>query len=79
MAQSLDATLARLDRTAQQFRSFSADIQRNVHTAIVNDDSRDSGTIRVKRDKAGITRMTIDFTGKDAKTVAFDGSAVSVY
>lgn len=78
-AQTLDATFARLDKTAQQFRAFSADIHRDVHTAIVNDDAKDGGTIRVKRDKAGATKMLIDFTGTDAKTVAFDGANASVY
>ena len=42
-AQSLDAALARLDKSAQQFHAVTADIQRNVHTAIVNDDSKESG------------------------------------
>jgi outer membrane lipoprotein-sorting protein len=75
--QSLNTVLARLDKTAQQFKSVAADLKRDVHTAIVNDDTIETGTIKVKRDKE--TRMLIDFTGPDAKTIAFDGSAVSIY
>jgi outer membrane lipoprotein-sorting protein len=78
-AQSLDAVFARLDKSAQQFHAVIGDIKRNVHTAIVNDDSIENGTIKVKRDKNGVTRMLIDFTGADAKSVAFDGATVSVY
>jgi outer membrane lipoprotein-sorting protein len=78
-AQSLDAVYARLDKSAQQFHSFSADIRRNVHTAIVNDDSRENGTIKVRRDKSGLTHMLIDFTGADSKTVLFDSTTVSIY
>lgn len=78
-AQSLDAVFERLDKSARQFHAVSADIDRNVHTAIVNDDARDSGTIKVRRDKNGTTRMLIEFTGRDAKSVSFDGSTVSIY
>lgn len=77
-AQSLDAVFARLDKSAQQFKAVAADIKRDVHTAIVNDDTIETGTIKVKREK-GSTRMLIDFTGKDSKTVAFDGATVSIY
>jgi outer membrane lipoprotein-sorting protein len=77
-AQSLDAVYARLDKSAQQFKSVSADLKRDVHTAVVNDDTIETGTIKVKREKSG-TRMLIDFTAPDRKTVAFDGATVSVY
>ncbi len=82
-AQSLDAVFARLDKSAVQFRAVSAEIKRNVHTAIVNDDSVETGTIKVKRDKAErdkppMTRMLIEFNGVDPKSVSFDGDAVSV-
>jgi outer membrane lipoprotein-sorting protein len=77
-AQSLDAVYARLDKAAQQFKSVSADLKRDVHTAVVNDDTIETGTIKVKRDKGG-TRMLIDFTAPDKKAVAFDGAAVSMY
>jgi outer membrane lipoprotein-sorting protein len=76
--QSLDAVYARLDKSAQQFKSVTADIKRNSHTAIVNDDAIDNGEIKVKREK-GITRMLIDFTGTDAKKVVFDGATVSIF
>ena len=77
-AQSLDAVYARLDKSAQQFKSVSANIKRDTHTAVVNDDAIETGAIRVKRDKNG-TRMLIDFTTPDKKTIAFDGDTGSVY
>ena len=78
-AQSLSGVMARIDRTAPQFKSMTANIKRDVHTAIVNDDTIESGTIRFKRVKAGETRALIAFTGPDAKSVAFDGATVSLY
>jgi outer membrane lipoprotein-sorting protein len=77
-AQSLGEIFARLDKASQQFKSLEAGINRNVHTAVINDDARDSGTIRVKREKSQ-TRMLIDFTMPDPKTVAIDSMAVSIY
>jgi outer membrane lipoprotein-sorting protein len=78
-AQSLDDVFARMDKTARQFRSVAADIKRTVHTAVIDDDSVETGTIRVKREKSRDTRMLIDFTTPDSKAVAFDGATVSVY
>jgi outer membrane lipoprotein-sorting protein len=78
-AQSLDEVFARMDKTAQQFRAVAADLKRTVHTAVINDDAVDSGTIKVKRDKSRETRMLIDFTKPDAKTVAIDATTVSIF
>jgi outer membrane lipoprotein-sorting protein len=78
-AQSLAETFVRMDKTSQQLKTVAADIKRDVHTSIINDDSIDSGTIKLKREKAGDIRMLIDFTGTDAKTVSLGDATVSVY
>jgi len=78
-AQSLNEVYTRMDKTAQQFKSIAADIRRDIHTAVINDDTIESGTIKVKREKARETRMLIDFIGPDAKTISLDGSMVSIY
>src|SRR6266566_8144059 len=64
-AQSLTDVFARMDKTAQQFKSIAADIRRTVHTAVINDDTVENGTIKVKREKGRETRMLIEFTGPD--------------
>ncbi|HWE50898.1 MAG TPA: sigma-E factor regulatory protein RseB domain-containing protein [Bryobacteraceae bacterium] len=78
-AQTLNDVMARMDKTAPQFKSMMADMRRKVHTAIVNDDSMDNGTIKVKREKAGETHMLIELTGPDAKSVSFDGKEARIY
>ena len=79
-AQSLESALARLDRAAPQFHTYQADMRHLVHTAVINDDSVDQGTIKFKRDKSHETRVLIDITGADAKAVAVDSSsAVNIY
>ena len=77
-AQSLNDALARIDKSAPQFKSMISDMKSDVHTAIVNDDTVDNGTMKLKRDK-GVTLALIEFTGADAKGVAFDGKTVSIY
>lgn len=78
-AQTLDDAYARLDKTAQQFKSVTADMKRVVHTAVINDDEKDQGSIKVRHDKGHDTKMLIQFTGTDEKTVAIDGPQISVY
>jgi outer membrane lipoprotein-sorting protein len=78
-ASVINDAFARMDKSAQQFKSVTADMKRNVHTAVINDDAMDMGTIRVKREKSHDTRMLIEFTGIDAKSVSVDGASVSVY
>ena len=75
----LAKAFTRLDQTAQQFRSVTADFKRNVHTAVINDDARDMGSIKVRREKSHDTRMLIEFTAPDVKSVALDGTKLRVY
>lgn len=76
---TLDDAFAAMNKTAQQFRGVTADLQRDVYTAVVDDHSIDSGVIRVKRDKSHDTRMLIEFTSPATKFVALDGGTASVY
>ena len=75
----MDDIFARMDKTAGQFKSVASDIKRDVHVAVINEDTIETGTIKVKRDKPQQTRMLIEFTKPDPKTVWFDGSSASVY
>jgi outer membrane lipoprotein-sorting protein len=77
-AQTLNDAFARMDRAAQQFRAVEAGIKRDNHTAIIDEDSYDTGVFRLKRDK-GDVKMLIDFIGPDAKMVSLAGSNASIY
>jgi outer membrane lipoprotein-sorting protein len=78
-AQSLSDTFARMDKTAKDLKAVTAEIKRDVHTTVINDDEIDSGSFNLRREKSHQPHMLIDFTGKDAKTVALDDNTVSVY
>ncbi len=75
----MNAAFARLDKTAQQFKAVTADIQRDVYEAVINDHEKDMGTIKARREKTHDTRMLIDLTSPDAKTALVDATSVSVY
>jgi len=77
-AQSLSDVFAKMDSSAQTFKGMTADIRQTAHTAVVNDDSTEVGIIRLKRIKAGDTRILVDFTKPEAKTVSIDGGKVSI-
>jgi outer membrane lipoprotein-sorting protein len=78
-AQTLNDTFARMDKTAPQLKSVIAGMKRDVHTAIINDDEIDNGTIKMKREKSHGVLMLIELTGNSAKTVALDDSRVTIY
>jgi len=78
-AGDLNAVLDRIDRAGAAFRGMSAKLRRLSHTAVINEDNVDSGTILLKRVHARDLRMLIDLTEPDPKSVAFQGHIVEIY
>lgn len=76
---SLDAVLSQMDEAAAGFKSMSAKVRRVAHTAVINDDNVDSGTILLKRPKPRDMRMLVDLTEPDPKAVAFQGRKIEMY
>ena len=77
-SQTLNSTFAELDRAAPSFKAMTADIKRVIHTAAINDDSNDDGSMKLKRTKKD-TKMLIVFTGKEAKTVSLEGQTFKIF
>lgn len=75
----LNEVFARMDKNAASFKGMTADIKQMVHTAVVNDDSTENGTIRLKRASRNDTKILVDFTNPDAKTISVDGQQVRIY
>src|SRR5215470_15508389 len=75
----LDATLARMDQAAAEFKGLSADLRNVHHPAVINDDTVDEGTILIRRLKPHDTRMLFDVKHPDPKTYAFDGRKFEMY
>lgn len=75
----LDAVLERLDQAGAAFHGMSAHLRRLQHTAVINEDNTDSGTVLLKRTHRRDLRMLIDLTEPDPKTVAFQGHTLEIY
>lgn len=76
---SLQAVFNHMDQASAKFKGLKADTKKLTHTAVINDDSVDSGTIVVKVPKPHDLRMLIDFKQPDRKTVAIAGTKVEIY
>ena len=76
---SLSATLARMDEAAAQFKGLQADVQKTAHTAVMNEDSVDAGTIVVKRPKPNDIRVLFDFKPPNPRQVLIAGVKVDIY
>lgn len=77
-AESLADVLARMDKAALEFRSFSADVKRTEFTAVLSESETSSGSVRVRRAKGGVTGL-MEFGEPDPRRIRFDGRTAQTY
>jgi len=77
-ADSVDDVLARMDRTAPSFKTFSADLRSVAHTAVINEDAVDTGRIVLRRGKHDMA-MLVDFAPPNPKSVAVHDHKAEIY
>ncbi len=75
----LQGTFAGMDRASIGFRTMSADIRMLKHTAVINDDSVETGTILLKRERPGDIRVLINVAQPDPKSYAIKGGKAEIY
>jgi outer membrane lipoprotein-sorting protein len=75
----LDAVFARMDKAAPMFKGLRADIKKVAHTAVINEDTVDIGTIIVKAPKPHEFHMLVDLQQPDKKSVGINGTIVEMY
>lgn len=78
-AQTVDAVLARMDKSAPNFHAISANVEMATFTAILTDTTTENGTLKMQRLASGEVRAIIDFSGQDARDIAFLGKKVQIY
>ncbi len=76
--ESLDEILARMDQSARNFKTFTADIKRTEYTKILNDKEVVEGIERVKKAN-GNTVTLVEFRGPNAQTVRLSAKTAEVY
>jgi outer membrane lipoprotein-sorting protein len=72
---TLEYVLTMMDRSAQDFRTLTAALDHVTYTALVKDTSTESGEIYVRKD----SKMRIDFTRPDPRTIIRNGDNLYIY
>jgi outer membrane lipoprotein-sorting protein len=75
----LEAVLARMDRVAATLKDLSADLTKTHHTAVINEDTEDSGTMFIKRPKPQESLMRVEITQPEPRQYAMDAHKAEVY
>ena len=75
----LQDLLSRMDQAASSFQSMSAKVKYITHTAVLNDNSEESGTVLMKKVRPGQVQGLTDFIAPDRRTVAIDQRKIQVY
>ena len=78
-ADDLQKVYSKIDSGADGFKGLTADIKRDAHMDLINEDDVEAGKIVVKRSKPGDVHMRIDFLEPNQKQVAFSGSKAEIY
>lgn len=76
---SREAVLAKMDEAAASFRSMTGKIRKTTHTAVINDDSVESGTIHLRRLNQRDIRLLVDIVEPDPKSYALQGRKAEIY
>jgi outer membrane lipoprotein-sorting protein len=77
--ETLDGVLNLLDHAGSQFKGMSAKFEQVKHTAIVNEDSPSTGTIKIKKKQTNDILGLLEFEKPDQKTVVLNGKNVEIY
>lgn len=82
-AEDVPAILARMDASAPQLRTMSADIEMETLTAVINDKITEHGSLKMKKGKDNSVRAIIDFSGQadpaQSRVIRFSGKTVRIY
>lgn len=71
--------MAKLDTAAAQFRSMTADLKQTSFTAVLNESTTASGSIKLQRSKPKDLRMLVEFITPDPKTVFYENRKLQIF
>lgn len=75
----LKDVLARIDKSAGEFRGMTATLTKVSYTAVIQDKTEEQGTITMRIGKGKEMEVKIDFTKPDPKTWAFHNRIAEEY
>jgi len=71
--------LARMDQAAAKFQQMTADVTHTTHTAVLDEDSVESGSLRMRRVPTGEIQGLVALTKPDAKFYSFEKRTLKIY
>jgi outer membrane lipoprotein-sorting protein len=71
--------LARMDKAANEFKSMTAQVAHLTHTDVLDDNSKESGAVIMKKVAPGEVQGRVDFTAPDVKTYTIEKRRVQEY
>ncbi|MDQ2948658.1 MAG: outer membrane lipoprotein carrier protein LolA [Acidobacteriota bacterium] len=75
----LQDLLSRMDQAAGSFQAMSANVKYVTHTAVLDDNSEEGGSVLMKKVRANLVQGLIDFTTPDRRTVTIEQRKVQIY
>lgn len=78
-ADPLEDILSRMDRASASFKGMSGHITQTSHTAVIDEDNVESGTVRLRKSRGSDIRLLVNFTQPDVKTVQLQGQSLDIY
>ncbi len=77
-ADTLKDVLGRMDRSAETFQGMTANLSQLQHTAIIDEDERDSAAVRMKKTKEGLQGF-VEFADPNRRLIGFKNRQLEVY
>lgn len=75
----LQDLMARMDQAAAKFQAMSANVQYITYVKVIDDTSKETGTVKMKKVHQGEIAGRIDFITPDERTVVFQKREARVY
>ena len=76
---SLQDLLSRMNQAASSFQAMSAKVKYVTHTAVLDDNSEEGGSVLMKKIRSNLVQGLIDFTTPDRRTVTIEQRKVQIY
>jgi len=68
-----------MDRAGTEFRDMTASIDQIDYTAVIQDTTRETGKVAIKKTRGAQMLMRVDLSSPDPKTATFNGDKAEVY
>ncbi len=78
-ADTVEAVLARMDKSAPNFKAMSANVRMVTHTAVLNDNTVETGTFEMQKGKGKEVRAIMNLSENGGREIGFFGKIVRIY